>query len=379
MNIKPLSSFDYILIQVSGGKDSLDCVTVILDELEEEGINPRTKGPIVELWHQPVDGREHHRHPYLGKHLDSLPSVRSMYDDKSCLLWDWAYTEAYLEKLASSLRLPLYFQWRVGGFLRELLKTETRTTGVRFEVPTQEFTPRTYADQCLGGHGNRLVDVWESGGTRGSIDTQMQFPQISPDLRVRWCSRVLKIDAHASAISGQERFTGKRILVVSGERREESPARSKYKEVEYHRRHSGKRECIIWRPVIDHAEEEVWERLSGKHRGWGIRPPPSYYIGFGRKSCRTCIFGNANQQASARVVDPLNYQRLVELEQLFGKTLARDGKTTLAMLADKGTPYLMRKKHLAMARSSHYNLPIVIPPEQWELPSGAYGENDGPM
>jgi 3'-phosphoadenosine 5'-phosphosulfate sulfotransferase (PAPS reductase)/FAD synthetase len=64
----------------------------------------------------------------------------------------------------------------------------------------------------------------------------MLFPQVSADLSVRWCSAYLKIDVAALSISNDPWFKGSRkVLYLSGERRQESSARSRYAEMEQHR------------------------------------------------------------------------------------------------------------------------------------------------
>jgi len=61
------------------------------------------------------------------------------------------------------------------------------------------------------------------------------FPQVTGDLSVGWCSSHLKIGVASAAICGHPHFEGKNILVVSGERREESANRSRCAEVEKHK------------------------------------------------------------------------------------------------------------------------------------------------
>src|SRR5690606_35884291 len=126
-----------------------------------------------------------------------------------------------------------------------------------------------------------------------------------PDLSVRWCSAYLKIDICATAIRNQERFNSLRICVISGERGEESTARAKYATLEPDRAdlRNGKsftRYVDRIRPIRDWTEFEVWEII----KRYRVRVHPCYYLGFSRCSCKFCIFGNANQFATANYISP---------------------------------------------------------------------------
>ncbi len=72
-----------------------------------------------------------------------------------------------------------------------------------------------------------------------------------------------------------ERFKGKKILFITGERREESANRSKYNQLEAHAcdRRYGKTARLVdaRRPVLHWTEEEVWEVIE-RHRIPGPSP-----------------------------------------------------------------------------------------------------------
>jgi 3'-phosphoadenosine 5'-phosphosulfate sulfotransferase (PAPS reductase)/FAD synthetase len=187
---------------------------------------------------------------------------------------DWPVTRSYCRAFAAAFRLPIFFSWKVGGFEREMCRNNARTAPTRFET---------------------LNGVLEVGGTGGKLGTRELFPQVSPDLKVRWCSSYLKIDVCAAAIRNDPRFTCSTVLVVSGERAEESPSRAKYQTFEVdradargpvHRRHVDR-----WRPVHAWTEGDVWATLE-RHR---VTPHPAYRLGWGRVSCSACIFGNPDQ------------------------------------------------------------------------------------
>ncbi len=317
-----LDSYDHIIVAFSGGKDSFGCLLNLLD-LEV----PLHK---IELWHHDVDGRE------------------------GSTLMDWPCTEDYCRQAAAAFSIPIYYSWKAGGFEREMDRNQAPTAPTYFETPS--------GLSCTGGNGPL--------GTRGL------FPQVSPDLSVRWCSAYLKIDPGASALRGQARFNGKRTLFVTGERAEESTSRARYKTFEPHRsdRRNGpkRRHVDQWRPVHAWSEKDIWDAM----KRYRVNPHPAYRLGWGRVSCMKCIFGNDNQWASVRAVDSLGFSTLAEREVKTGKTIKR--KLSVVESADRGMPYEMDPNDIAAAMSERFLEPIILPFGTWKLPKGAFGDSCGP-
>jgi len=135
-----LASYDHILVAWSGGKDSAACILHLL----EMGADRNR----MELWHHLVDGQE------------------------GSTLMDWPCTKAYCAAVGQALGIPVRFSWRVGGFEREMLRQDTPTAPVVFEV----------AD-------NKTLTA---GGKSQSLGTRLRFPQVSGDLSTRWCSSYSK-------------------------------------------------------------------------------------------------------------------------------------------------------------------------------------------
>ena len=315
-----LLSYDRYIVSFSGGKDSTACLLYLLDN----GV-PKEK---IELWHQEIDGRG--------------PS-----------LFDWEVTPDYCRQVGAAFGIPVLFQWKEGGFTREMLREDSLTAPIHFELPD-----------------GTSVKV---GGERGKPSTRRRFPQPSPDLRVRWCSAYLKIDVCATALRHDPRFQGIRTLVLSGERGEESPQRAKYAILEPDKadlrdgRHAF-RHIDRFRPIRDWKEQRVWDILE-KYR---VRPHPCYYLGFGRCSCKFCVFGNQHQFASAACISRHKADRLIAFEKEFGSTLKRD--TDLASLIVKGRPYEAITPELArLATAFEYTEPVIVPKDgTWFMPSGAF-------
>lgn len=319
-------AYDTVIVAFSGGKDSVACALHLL----ELGVDPAR----IELWHHEIDGRE------------------------GSTLMDWPCTPAYCRTVAAALGLPILFSWRAGGFERELLRDAAPTAPVYFETP----------DGALG-----------TAGGRGQPGTRRRFPQVSSDLRVRWCSAYLKIDVMAAAIRNQPRLAGRRVLVVTGERAEESAARACYAALEPHRtdrRDSAglARHVDHWRPIHGWDEAAVWSILER----WRVNPHPAYRMGWGRVSCLRCIFGGPDQWASARAVDPAGFGQVAAHEAAFGWTIRRGESVGAA--ADRGRPYVaITPALIAEAMDRDWPGPAILPADQvWTLPAGAFGDRTGP-
>lgn len=319
-----LASYDHFLIAFSGGKDS---VAMVLDLLER-GVDPAK----IELWHHDVDGRE---------------------DDGNFM--DWPVTADYFRKFAAAFGLRIYFSWRIGGFKRELLKSNAMIAPVAFETPD---------------------GVKVAGGERGEIATRRRWPALSPNLRIRWCSGGLKVDVMSIAINNQKRFRGTRVLVMTGERAAESANRAKYLPFENHRCNAPgrrvNRTVHVWRSVHAWSDEEVWAIV----RRHGVVAHPCYHLGWGRASCAGCIYGSPSQWASLRVAAPEMFGVISGMEGRLGHTIQRD--ETVTQRADRGRAYDMDPEIVRIAMSRTYEGPIRVATADWHLPKGAYGENAGP-
>jgi Phosphoadenosine phosphosulfate reductase family len=317
-------SYDRILVALSGGKDSIACVLHLLDL----GVDPSK----MELHHHLVDGRE------------------------GSTLMDWAVTEDYVRQFAIAVGMPLYFSWKTGGFEGEMLREDAPTASTSFETP----------------EGTVVV----CGGNSSKLGTRRKFPQVCADLMLRWCSAYLKIMVMDAILTNSDRFKNSRTLIVTGERRQESANRAKYKEFEPHRAdlREGKRytrHIDHWRPVIDWDEKRVWDVM----RYHGINPHPAYKLGFSRLSCQTCIFADEDQLASVYVIAPQKVEALAAYEAQFKTTIHRSHSVMERVAA--GQPYKMAIEEIKIALAETYTQPIKIPSEGWTLPSGAFGNSTG--
>ena len=321
-----LDSYDRFIVAFSGGKDSIGCLLTLLDH----GVHPSR----IECYHHDVDGAG----PFF---------------------MDWPCTTAYCRAVTHALGVPLYLSWREGGFLREMLRDGTPTAAVCFQTP----------DGSVGRVGGA-----------GQPGTRLRFPQVSADLNQRWCSAYLKIDVMAALIRAQHRFLGRRTLILTGERAEESRARASYSTFEPDRADTRdgtrrRRHVDHWRPVHAMTETEIWALLQ-RH---GIVPAPAYRLGWSRLSCIACIFGGADQWATLRSIAPGWFECIAAYEDSFDRTIHRS--MSVRARADRGRPYkaaIEQPELAAAALRSDWTEAVRVAPHAWQLPAGAFGASLGP-
>lgn len=307
------------LVAFSGGKDSVAMVLHLLSL----GV---TKDRIT-LHHHDVDG-----------------------DGQN--LFDWPCTPSYCQAFADALELPILFSYRDGGIRREMFRKNEGLQDVLYQ-------------QTAGKKHTRLE-------SRPGNSTRMKFPAVAADLRTRWCSAVVKIDVLSRVIANHPDYKTGRFVVCTGERREESAARSKYEELEPYRATSQSRQVQQWRPIINWSERQVWDIIA-KNK---IQPHPCYELGWSRCSCQLCIFSSPNNWASIAVIAPWKIVELHDIETEFGFTLYNN--EGIVSRANRGIPFLKaenleRWQHEAM---TDFSSPIFV--DSWERPQGAFsGESSG--
>src|SRR5262249_30397351 len=112
-------------------------------------------------------------------------------------------------------------------------------------------------------------------------------------------------------------------------------------------------------------------------REFRILPHPAYRLGWGRVSCLACIFGQADQWASVRLIAPDLFDRIGQYERDFGKTIHR-GKSVVD-LAAQGTPYpeCHNPERVGLAMGREYPAHLTLT-DRWTLPAGAFKHCGGP-
>ena len=315
-----LDAYDHIILLMSGGKDSIASAI----RLEQAGVDMRK----VEFWHHDIDGRE------------------------GSSLMDWMFMADYNRKLAAEFNVPLYFSWLKGGFEGEMLKQDAISQPDMVETP--------------GG----LITL-ERNLKLSKKNTRLKFPQQSASLAQRWCSSKLKIDVGRRAVNSQSRFHGKKVLVISGERRQESANRSKYNQYESHATNATKsklnRLVNVWRPVLNWSEEDVWAALESRR----ITAPVPYRLGWTRSSCMKCIYNSPRVWATIRRHFPGEAEQIADYEEKFGVTISRK-RLNVIDISDGIEPFnIDDAEALRQAVNQQYTLPVTT--SDWKLPLGAFG------
>jgi len=312
--IQYIRSGDFpIVVAFSGGKDSIAMVLYLL----EEGIDRRR----IHLHHHDVDG-------------GGVP------------LFDWACTTSYCRAFAEAFGLSLYVSYREGGILREIFRQNEARQDVYFQkVPGGPF-------HCVPSK-------------KSARNTRLKFPAVSADLCTRWCSSTVKIDVLDTVIRHHDAYQHE-IMVFTGERAEESTARSKYKPLEPHSTKTLTREATHWRPILYWSEAEVWTIMER----WKVQPHPAYMLGWGRCSCQLCIFSSPNLWATIRQLSPEKVQHVAIVEQLIGFTLY-SGQTIYQRVA-AGEELQGISPYWATQATGTFTAPILI--KGWTLPAGAFSK-----
>jgi len=318
-----LGDYDHIIVCLSGGKDSLACHVRLI----EMGADMSR----VEWWHHDVDGNE-------GSNL-----------------MDWSFMRDYNRKLAATFDVPLYFSWLEGGFEGELNKENAFSRPHKIETP------------------EGLITLERDHG-RSKPGTRLRFPQQAASLQTRWCSSSLKIDVGRRQLNNQDRFKGKRVLFITGERREESGNRAKYNQFEPHAcdRRGGRtgRRVDAWRPVLHWSEEEVWAALE-RHR---IVAPVPYRLGWSRSSCMNCVFNSPRIWATIDRYFPERARKISSYEDRFRTTISRNRINVIDLGASVASLDITDEEALLQAAQEEYRLPVLVPEGQrWKLPAGAFG------
>lgn len=427
--ILPLEDYDKIIVLFSGGKDSLACVLDLL----ERGV-PREK---MELWHHDIDGGHPTRKmdwpvtqnyvravaEYLGITLRVSWRVNGFWGEVYRIGASWPIQ--YIDPPSGeTLECPLSEKQLRSARLRErilddLERAELESMGHRMKFPAKSgsLATRWCSSICkimVADSVIRNLDLEElkSMGSsqrfpfKGSIANgrfcspnlkrevgdsvirnldllrqdgqRLELPAKSSCQQGRWCSGSLKAQVESKLYADIDALAQNvKILVVSGERRQESAGRSKYNEMEVHRTNAtAKAHRLVhqWRSVIDWGEAEVWDII----RRWRITPHPCYTAGWNRCSCMMCIFSLPSHWAGIRELFPERFAEVEEDERVLGFTL--DNKKPLAEYTGNAKSCVCHDNPLALQRLTSGEFSVAdVEQQKWTLPAGAFhGASGGP-
>jgi len=139
-----------------------------------------------------------------------------------------------------------------------------------------------------------------------------------PSSSQRYCTSDFKRGPGARVVTAlTKNFKTSKILYVFGFRKEESPSRSKKKELEINRQlTTKKRKVYNWLPIHTWTEEKVWETIKSNKLPYH----KAYDLGMPRLSCCFCIFSPFDALVLAGKENPELLQHYVDTEEKIGHT-----------------------------------------------------------
>ncbi len=158
---------------------------------------------------------------------------------------------------------------------------------------------------------------------RNPIDKviRAQFPAGKPGWpspSCRYCTSHCKTDPISKVVRGEfPAAMGASVLVVTGERREESAHRRKLPESEVDARLSaGTRKVTKYRPILDMTLDQVWRHISES----GLPRHVAYDRGNERLSCALCVMATENDLRNGADARPDLAERFLRIERETGFT-----------------------------------------------------------
>lgn len=139
-----------------------------------------------------------------------------------------------------------------------------------------------------------------------------------PSPAQRYCTSHCKTDPISKVVRGEfPAAMGASVLVVTGERREESAHRRKLPESEVDARLSaGTRKVTKYRPILDMTLDQVWRHISES----GLPRHVAYDRGNERLSCALCVMATENDLRNGADARPDLAERFLRIERETGFT-----------------------------------------------------------
>jgi 3'-phosphoadenosine 5'-phosphosulfate sulfotransferase (PAPS reductase)/FAD synthetase len=163
----------------------------------------------------------------------------------------------------------------------------------------------------------RVETIWDELGLGTRIEQRGMFP----DAKNRFCTSYGKRDCYGKYV--RKRGSNVNVLVVSGERAEESSKRKTLPvyEVHFATAPTLHRRVDWFRPILHLTKSEVKDFCAES----GIKEHPCYAKGFTRCSCKFCILSSRDEmKLVSRLPDPNveeDFKRLKALESKIGHSM----------------------------------------------------------
>ena len=244
-------------------------------------------------------GKDSHAMTFLVKELAEKQGCTdrlvAMYADTGM---EWHNAESHVRKICEAAGIPLEVVYPVRPMLEQM----------------------KYRGQRLIEMGSKIYD--------GKSNTGVLFP--SP--HCRYCTKNQKIDPMNKLV---RKYSGK-LLKVTGERWQESKARSTYSEFIKVDRISTQKAVTLgggrsyrvvygWRPMLAFSTEDVFQMVKDS----GVERHMAYDAGCDRLGCAGCIFSNDRELKIEMENNPHILAGLDELERKSGFTMSMDGRTVM--------------------------------------------------
>jgi 3'-phosphoadenosine 5'-phosphosulfate sulfotransferase (PAPS reductase)/FAD synthetase len=195
------------------------------------------------------------------------------------------------------------------------------------KIPLEVVYPVRPMLEQMKYRGKRLVEM-ERKRYDGKSNTGVLFP--SP--HCRYCTANQKIDPMDKLV---RKYSGK-LLKVTGERWQESKARSTYSEFVKVDRISTQKSVTMgggrsyrvvygWRPMLAFSTEDIFSMVKDS----GVERHMAYDAGCDRLGCAGCIFSNDRELKIEMENNPHILAGLDELERKSGFSMSMDGRTVM--------------------------------------------------
>lgn len=292
-----LSSYDWIVVSTSAGKDSQAMLDYVCERAEAEGVLDRV----------------------VAVHCD-LGRV------------EWKGTRELAEKQAARYGVPCLIVWRRQGDLLQHIeqngywpKPDTRfcTSDHKRGQIMRAFTALSQATNTDNHIAPRDGDLLEQVAERGMWPSPAQRYCTSDQKR----AQVHRIyTALVTGLSGKKPSKNQkkiRILSCQGMRAQESPKRAKLTPLKTDTRASnGRREVTNWLPIHSWSEDEVWTRIDASRTA--DLKHYAYALGMPRVSCCFCIFAPREALVLAGKHNPELLAEYVAIEERIGHKFKKE-------------------------------------------------------
>lgn len=149
-----------------------------------------------------------------------------------------------------------------------------------------------------------------------SLEERIRERKMFPDSSCRFCTSYMKRDVYAKWV---RQFENCKILLMTGERSEESKERSKKPVFTLHSAHATdkKNRTVHWlKPIKDMLKYQVRQLAAD----YGIELHPCYEW-VSRCSCKFCIFNSASEMQRTSRLFPEDWEYLKQMDVDLGHTL----------------------------------------------------------